>query len=209
MPSVISIKYYLYVCTRQLSKVFAHQTFPKISVIYLNLGTCRSQREKFSGSSRLQNLKLNAPISILAGRLSRESFDRIARYLHFRVEIFAISVGTLRHNLPCRCAIKYCSSSTDIVSVSTSQIFPCPFQSLKIFNSHIETQLPVPLYYSRAQKSSTSHMVYSPRVGEALSRAEPPADPPKHTKSFGDVTFPKIRSFFGAMPGPMRQYRFF
>ena len=32
-----------------------------------------------------------------------------------------------------------------------------------------------------------------PLGGEALSRAEPPAGPPKITKSLGEITFPKIR----------------
>ena len=32
-----------------------------------------------------------------------------------------------------------------------------------------------------------------PLGGEALSRAEPPAGPPKLTKSLGEITFPKIR----------------
>ena len=29
--------------------------------------------------------------------------------------------------------------------------------------------------------------------GEALSRAEPPAGPPKMSKTLGEITFPKIR----------------
>ena len=52
-----------------------------------------------------------------------------------------------------------------------------------------------------------------PLGGEALSRAEPPARPPKLTKSLGDITFPKIRenskshetSFLGVMRKPFRQ----
>ena len=35
-----------------------------------------------------------------------------------------------------------------------------------------------------------------PLGGEALSRAEPPAGPPKITKSLGEITFPIILAIF-------------
>ena len=38
-----------------------------------------------------------------------------------------------------------------------------------------------------------------PAGGEALSRAEPPAGPPKSTKIAGESVFRKIRPFFGLM----------
>ena len=38
--------------------------------------------------------------------------------------------------------------------------------------------------------------------GEALSRAEPPAGPPKFDLLVADATFPEISIIFGIMPGP-------
>ena len=42
---------------------------------------------------------------------SLKSVDRIARYLHFCENIFGKSASHSRHELPCVCSIKYCSSS--------------------------------------------------------------------------------------------------
>ena len=42
-------------------------------------------------------------------------------------------------------------------------------------------------------------MVSNPLGGEAVSRAEPPAGPPKTTKSLGEVDFPQISVMFGVM----------
>ena len=56
-----------------------------------------------------------------------------------------------------------------------------------------------------------------PLGGEALSRAEPPAGPPKITKPLGEITFPKIREnskfhenfdFMVVMPEHILAYRF-
>ena len=54
------------------------------------------------------------------------------------------------------------------------------------------SRFPLRLYYSKSiEKLYESYRISS--VGcEALSRAEPPAGPPKITNSFGESTFPKI-----------------
>ena len=48
-----------------------------------------------------------------------------------------------------------------------------------------------------------------PAGGEALSRAEPPAGPPKFGLLFADATFPEISVIFGIMPGPLLLGNFF
>ena len=45
--------------------------------------------------------------------------------------------------------------------------------------------------------------------GETLSRAEPPAGPPKFDLLFADATFPEILIIFGIMPGPILIEGFF
>ena len=45
--------------------------------------------------------------------------------------------------------------------------------------------------------------------GEALSRAEPPAGPPKFDLLVADATFPEISVIFGIMPEPILTYSFF
>ena len=45
--------------------------------------------------------------------------------------------------------------------------------------------------------------------GEALSRAEPLAGPPKFDLLVADATFPDISVIFGIMPGPILQEGFF
>ena len=45
------------------------------------------------------------------------------------------------------------------------------------FDKHIRIKFPMPLYYSRAQKGSTNHVLVFLLGGEALSKAEPPAGP--------------------------------
>ena len=45
--------------------------------------------------------------------------------------------------------------------------------------------------------------------GEALSRAEPPAGPPKLDLLFADATFPKNSVIFDIMPGPLLVEGFF
>ena len=45
--------------------------------------------------------------------------------------------------------------------------------------------------------------------GEALSRAEPPAGPPKSRNIAPADEFSKIRAFSGSIPGPMLLYNFF
>ena len=42
-------------------------------------------------------------------------------------------------------------------------------------------------------------MLSNPLGGEALSRAEPPAGPPKTTKSLGEVDFPENSDISGVM----------
>ena len=43
-------------------------------------------------------------------------------------------------------------------------------------------------------------MIYSCLGGEALSRASPPAGPPKFDLLVADATFPEISIIFGIMP---------
>ena len=45
--------------------------------------------------------------------------------------------------------------------------------------------------------------------GLALSRAEPPAGPPKFDLIFADASFPEISVIFGIMPGPILIGNFF
>ena len=79
----------------------------------------------------------------------------------------------------------------------------------KNVDKHIRMKFPLPLYYSRAWKGSTRHVVSFRLGGEALSRAEPPAGPLKFDLSFGDVTFSKISPILGQMSEPILQYNFF
>ena len=76
--------------------------------IFLDLSLSESQ----TSTSQLELVQFSA----------KSTEDRL-RYLNFCEIIFAKSVDLLQHDLPQLCAIKYCSSSTESVSVSTSH-FP-------------------------------------------------------------------------------------
>ena len=61
----------------------------------------------------------------------------------------------------------------------------------RLFWSTLEVNSPCNRITLRAEKAL--RVILLTLGGEALSRAEPPAGPPKITKSLGEITFPKIR----------------
>ena len=113
-----------------------------------NLGTTRSRATEFSQTPHLQNLKLHTLIFILEA--CRPDLTTGSRDIFIFVKIFSrISPRILATICPGVCAIKYCSSSTGTISVSTSHMLclgakPFPRLSprqgrwnLKCFNVHV------------------------------------------------------------------------
>ena len=100
---------------RSLQFSHLHSNNPSI---FWNLKTVQSSREKFSGSSRFQNLKLHTLNSNLtAFHQNRSTGSRdICIFVEF---FFGKSASHSRHDLPCACAIKYS------LYVCTSHVY-CP-----------------------------------------------------------------------------------
>ena len=86
-----------------------------------NLEFAGSRREKFSQTSRLQDLKLHVLISILTA--SQQNRSTGSRDIFIFVKIFLENAPSILATI-CTgvCAIKYCSSSSEWISVSTSQV---------------------------------------------------------------------------------------
>ena len=124
LPCACSIKYSLYVCTSHMYDCIARAKAREgLSPRQGRPNTANSSHralfrkfrpffglmpgpwaQSFSARKIFWKLSLSESETtcpnLHSGRLSRKSLDRIARYLHFSVKIFAISVGPLRHDLP-------------------------------------------------------------------------------------------------------------
>ena len=92
---------------QKAGKTLVQRTIPENGALFQNLGTSQSRRDKFSWTSRFQNLKPWPFISIEyhARRNLNGGFER---YLLFFKMCFDISAYPFRQDLPCCCAIKYC-----------------------------------------------------------------------------------------------------
>ena len=94
-----------------------------------NLELPRCRAAEFSWTSRFQNLKLHAPISIEDA--FRSDLTSGSRDIFIFVKLFSENNPSILAAIcPGVCAIKYCSSSTGTISVSTSHMFTCRGEAL-------------------------------------------------------------------------------